>query len=168
VLTRRTFGALRSGKGGLRVAATTAAVGYLVAWPLYGELYRHGGDRPIAWDDITTIVGSIRFREQETRVFETEDGLGSYLSRVTGRMHQIVSSGERSRYVLTTVGPRSSNGYQLRVERVVEERARVFVLLREHTPQLGERVRPRVTSPFVLLALPAGDKPVRVELEGRP
>jgi hypothetical protein len=72
------------------------------------------------------------------------------------------------RYLLSTVGPRSSTGYRLRVLRAIEERGRILVRVREDTPELQERVLPRVTHPFLLLALPFGDKPVRVELEGRP
>jgi protease stability complex PrcB-like protein len=130
-------------------------------------VYRHGGDEQLAWEDITTLAPPLPFPEPQTRIFETEEGLGGYFTRVSGNPTQIAST-DRARYLLTAVGPRSSSGYRLRVLRAVEERGRVVITLREETPGLSDQVEPRVTFPFILLALPTGDKPVRVKLVGRP
>jgi hypothetical protein len=54
------------------------------------------------------------------------------------------------------------------VERVVEERGRIVVFLRERTPRLGESVLPRATTPSVLVTVPNRGKPIRIEVEGRP
>jgi hypothetical protein len=147
----------------------SAAVAFLVLWPLYGELYRHGGDKTADWNDLTGLVGQLRFLRAETHVFDTEGELSRFLSGAGGRNHQAVSWPEaESRFLLTTVGPRSSTGYELHVERVTDQRGRVLVSLKELTPQANDEVEARVTHPFLLLALPAGEKPVKVELAGRP
>jgi PrcB C-terminal len=74
----------------------------------------------------------------------------------------------RDRVVLVSAGPRSSTGYELRIVRVEQERNRVLVVLRERTPSLGEPVRARVTYPYRLITIPAGDEAVTVHWQGRP
>ena len=69
----------------------------------------------------------------------------------------------REQALLVAVGPRSSSGYALDVESVREERRRVVVVVRERSPALGDRAVPRVTYPFLLIALPRSEKPVEVE-----
>ncbi|MGH3129688.1 MAG: protease complex subunit PrcB family protein, partial [Gaiellaceae bacterium] len=69
----------------------------------------------------------------------------------------------RERAVLVAIGPRSSSGYALEVRGVTERRRRIVVSVSERSPGSGERVRPRVTYPLRLLALPRGGKPVEVE-----
>lgn len=73
----------------------------------------------------------------------------------------------RRKAVLIAAGPRSSTGYVLNVERVVEERSRVVVVAREHAPSLGDPVQPRVTYPYRLITIPRTSKPTHLELEGR-
>jgi hypothetical protein len=74
----------------------------------------------------------------------------------------------RDEVVVVSLGPRSSTGYSLRVQRVVERRRGVYVYLREQTPDLGHPVDPRVTYPYRALALASSSKPVYVKLQGRP
>ena len=149
-----------------RVTFISAAVGFLILWPVYGGLYRHGGGGPLSVENVTSQVDSPRFAEAETRVFETgEETLRHLRSRDAGNV--ILERGDQ-RYVLIAVGPRSSTGYRLRLENAVEERGRILIEVRELTPGVSDRVDPRVTYPFLLLEIPAGDKPVRVELAGRP
>lgn len=69
---------------------------------------------------------------------------------------------------LLAVGPRSSTGYELRVVRVTEQEDRVTVVVRERTPGLEDRVQARLTFPYRLIAVPAGEKPVFFSLQGRP
>jgi hypothetical protein len=75
---------------------------------------------------------------------------------------------DRHEVVVVSLGPRSSTGYSLRVERVVERRRGVYVYLRERTPDLGDPVDPRVTYPYRALAVASSSKPVYVKLQGRP
>ena len=70
--------------------------------------------------------------------------------------------------VVVSLGPRSSTGYSLRVERVVERRRGIDVYLRERTPSLGDPVEPRVTYPYRAIAIARSTKPVYVKLQGRP
>jgi hypothetical protein len=69
--------------------------------------------------------------------------------------------------VLIAAGPRSSTGYVLRVVRVVGERSRVVVVVRERTPSLRDRVVAKVTYPYRLITIPRTSKPTHLELEGR-
>ena len=74
----------------------------------------------------------------------------------------------RDEVVVVSLGPRSSTGYSLRVQRVVERRRGIYVYLREQTPDVGDLVDPRVTYPYRALALGRSSKPVYVKLQGRP
>ncbi len=74
----------------------------------------------------------------------------------------------RREVVVVSLGPRSSTGYALRVERVIERRRVIDVYLREQTPALGDPVEPRVTYPYRAIAIARSSKPVYVKLQGRP
>jgi hypothetical protein len=74
----------------------------------------------------------------------------------------------RDRAVFVTVGPRSSRGYALRVVAAEEERGRAFVVLHEDTPSLGDPQQARITYPYRLLVFRKADKPVYLQLQGRP
>ena len=69
--------------------------------------------------------------------------------------------------ILIAVGPRSSSGYSLLVERITETGDRVDVLVREHTPGLGTVVTPRLTFPYRLITIPANHKRIHVRYAGR-
>jgi hypothetical protein len=75
---------------------------------------------------------------------------------------------DRREVVVVSLGPRSSTGYSLRVERVVERRREIDVYLRERTPSLGDPVEPRVTYPYRAITIARTSKPVYVKLQGRP
>jgi protease stability complex PrcB-like protein len=75
---------------------------------------------------------------------------------------------DRSEVVVLSLGPRSSTGYSLRIQRVVERRRGVDVFVREVTPSLGEPVTARVTYPYRAITIPRTGKPVYVKLQGRP
>lgn len=74
----------------------------------------------------------------------------------------------RREVVVVSLGPRSSTGYSLRVERVVERRREIDVYLRERTPSLGDPVELRVTYPYRAITIERSSKPVYVKLQGRP
>ena len=70
--------------------------------------------------------------------------------------------------VVISLGPRSSTGYSLRVERVVERRRGIYVYVRERTPSLRDPVDPRVTYPYRALTIARSSMAVYVKLQGRP
>jgi PrcB C-terminal len=72
----------------------------------------------------------------------------------------------RNDAVVITVGPRSSTGYSLHVVRVTQS-GNLDILVRERTPQLGEKVEPVITYPYLLLVVPKLDKHVSVHYDGR-
>jgi hypothetical protein len=74
----------------------------------------------------------------------------------------------REEAILVTTGPRSSTGYALRVVSAEEERGRTLIALREETPALGDPQHARITYPYRLLVIPKLDKPVHLDLQGRP
>ena len=148
------------------MGAVAGALGFVSLWPLYGELYRHGGDKAIEVMDSTSLAHGYRPEKPQTLVFADDEELSDHLSRAIGATG--IASIPASRWVIVATGARSSTGYELRLVRSTEERGRIVVFVRERTPSVRDRVEPRVTYPFLLLSLPLGEKPVRVELEGRP
>lgn len=109
-------------------------------------IYSHGGsERELVWRDVSGTLGHPRFPKRRLEVHRNHDET-----------------------VLIALGPRSSTGYDLHILRVVERRRSIVVVARERTPGLGERVQPRVTFPYRLIEFRRSDKPVRLELKGRP
>jgi hypothetical protein len=74
----------------------------------------------------------------------------------------------RNEIYLVAVGPRSSSGYELQVVRVRDVGSHIVVVVHERTPSLGDTVQARLTYPFRLIAVPRGDKPVKLKWPGRP
>ena len=74
---------------------------------------------------------------------------------------------DRDQLVVIALGPRSSTGYSLQIERVVERRRGIYVYAHEETPSLGEPVETRVTYVYRVLAMHGKAKPVYVKLRGR-
>src|SRR4051812_22765805 len=73
----------------------------------------------------------------------------------------------RDQVVVISLGPRSSTGYKLVIDRVVERRRGIYVYAHEQTPALGEPVESRVTYVYRLLTMHGRAKPVYVKLRGR-
>ena len=73
----------------------------------------------------------------------------------------------RDQVVVISLGPRSSTGYSLRVDRVVERRRGIYVYAHEQTPSRGEPVEAHVTYVYRVLAMHGRAKPVYVKLRGR-
>src|SRR5205814_7112299 len=74
---------------------------------------------------------------------------------------------DRDQVVVISLGPRSSTGYSLRIDRVVERRRGIYVYAHEQTPSLGEPVEARGPYVYRVLALHGRAKPVYVKLRGR-
>jgi hypothetical protein len=126
-------------------------------WLAYDRVYARGGDRAVAWEDVTPRDATARFARPTERVIESAGELRA-LVRATPSIDFTTR-----RAALVALGPRSSSGYAVEVEAVREERRRIVVAVRERSPALADAVAPRVTYPFRLIALPRGDKPVEIE-----
>ncbi len=137
-----------------------AAAGWL-AWQ---GLYLRGGDRPVAWVDVTgrTLAAPER---RELRAIESASELRAALgfSATTPRIDF-----SRRRAILIAAGPRSSTAYGLQVLGVTKERARIVVSVRELSPTLARPGLARLAFPFRLITIPRGDEPVALEVKGRP
>jgi len=68
--------------------------------------------------------------------------------------------------LLVSQGPRSSTGYSAEILSARERDGKITVRVRERAPRLGEDVEARVTYPYRLLSLPAGED-VYVDWIGR-
>ena len=144
------------------------ALGLLVlaaacGWLLYTQVYETGRAHALHWRDLTAAVGPLRFAKPAKKVFTSRGSLAAYLER-----HAPAVDFRRREAVLVALGPRSSTGYALRIVRVTERRGSILVVAHERTPSLSDPVRARVTYPYRLITLPKIDKPVHLELEGRP
>jgi hypothetical protein len=73
----------------------------------------------------------------------------------------------RDQVVVISLGPRSSTGYSLVIDRVLERRRGIYVYAHERTPALGEPVEARVTYVYRVLSMHGRAKPVYVKLRGR-
>ena len=152
-----------------RVAVLVAVPLALGAWLAYDRVYARGGDRPVAWVDLTAELPDPAFRRHATDAFESRAELEAFLDEeVRGAPPPVPPIPfERRRALLATAGPRSSTGYAVDVVAIREERRRIVVRLRERTPRVGTRVEPRVTYPFRLVTIPRSDKRVIFEWDGR-
>jgi hypothetical protein len=138
------------------------------AWLGWRLLWAHGGDRPLAWRDVTsaTIAEPLR---SELRVFESHGALIRHL-RQGGQSVTVPRDldFERVDAVLISGGPRSSSAYELEVLRVTEERRRIVVTVRERTPSLARPGTARLTFPFRLILIERRGKDITLDWEGRP
>jgi hypothetical protein len=152
-----------------RLVLVAGVLAAAVAWVGYDRIYGRGGDRPVAWNDRTAALDAPAFVQPATRALDSRGELEGFLAAaVRGRPPAVpMLDFGRRRALLVTTGPRSSAGYALDVVSIREERRRLVVHLRERTPRLGDRARPRLTYPFRLLTVPRSDKPVHFTWEGR-
>jgi protease stability complex PrcB-like protein len=119
----------------------------------------------IAWRDLTPQVGPLTIHRSDARVFRERSRLKRYLS---GAHHGPLPPVDFSarQLLLVSPGPRSSTGYSVDVLSVRERSGTITVRVRERSPRLGEQVEARVTYPYRLLSLPAGED-VYVDWAGR-
>jgi len=152
----------RSAAAGL-AAVLAAAAGWL-GWQ---ELWAHGGDRPLAWRDLTarTLAEPPR---SELRVFRSREQLRDALTQ-GGRSATLppIDFSHREA-ILVAAGPRSSGAYELEILAVTEERRRIVVAVRERTPSRARPGAGRLTFPFRLITIERRDKDVALNWRGRP
>ncbi|MGB2874966.1 MAG: protease complex subunit PrcB family protein [Gaiellaceae bacterium] len=152
-----------------KMAALAALLLAIVGWLVYTQVWGTGGERPVAWTDLTPKLGAIEFTRRTTGVYHSRRAFLKFLDEsVPGRPPKLPPlDWEHHQVVVIALGPRSSTGYSLRVLRVVEQRRGIYVYAREQTPSLGEPVVARVTYPYRLLRMKGSTKSVYVKLEGR-
>ncbi len=145
----------------IAVLIVLAVGGALIA---YGELWRHGGSKPIAWRDLPPSLGAAAPAKPTFLRFRKRRYLESYLP---GAPLPAVDF-SRDEVLLAAVGARSSTGYSVHIESVSEERSRIVVRVREATPSLGDHVVAKVTYPYVMATIPQSPKHVHFIWLGRP
>jgi hypothetical protein len=121
---------------------------------------------PVAWQDLTAQVGPLRIFHSQHRLFRERAKLADYLKMTGARTSPPNVDFKNRQLLLVSPGPRSSTGYDLQVLSVKERSGKLTVKVREHTPGLHDHVAPRVTYPYRLLSVPAGEE-VFVDWAGR-
>lgn len=152
-----------------RLVALSAALALLAGWLVYAHVTSSGG-HALAWRDVTARLPHATFDRPTVKILDDESQLEQFLARaMPGRAPQTPRFDfSHDELLLVAAGPRSSTGYSVAIEGVVDEPSRILVRAREHTPSLGDPVAPRVTYPYRLIAFPRSDKSVFVEWQGRP
>ena len=146
----------------LLLAAAALAAG--AAWRASGT----ETSRPLAWSDVSAQIAGIELPRAVAITLRSGGGLADFERQVTPGLQPrpVRVDFRRRELVLVSPGPRSSTGYGVRVEQLVEQRRRVLLVVSEVTPALGDAVRPGVTYPYVLLSIPRVDKRVDVDWLG--
>jgi hypothetical protein len=101
----------------------------------------------------------------ERRLFRNQEQLSRYLTRTRARRIPTVDFSKRQ-LLLVSTGPRSSTGYSIDVLGVAERDGKITVGVKEVYPGIDDPVEARVTHPYRLLSLPAGED-VLVDWLGR-
>jgi hypothetical protein len=147
-----------------------AALVVAAGWIVYTHAWRDGAAKPLAYRDLTAQLAPLEPPDAAQLLFSRRDQLERYVRRV--RPGEALGlppiDFTRESAVLVTTGPRSSTGYALRLDSAEEERGRMLIKVREVTPALGDPQQARITYPYRLLVFHKLDKPVHLELEGRP
>ena len=142
----------------------------LVAGAAYRIAWQHGGDRALAWNDVSPALDGVALTRPVAARFARQADLDQFLARAaSGQPSAARVLDLRGREaILIAGGARSSGGYAIEVLGVREERARVVVSVRERTPSLSQPAPATLTFPYRLIAVGATGKPVGVEWRGRP
>jgi len=136
---------------------------------IYTQVWGTGGERPVAWRDVTSRFGRVEFTRRVQAVYHSRASFNRLLEATMPCRAPAPPSlnWNRDQVVVIALGPRSSTGYSLRILRVVERRRGIYVFAREQTPSLGDPVTARVTYVYRVLAMHGKAKPVYVKLQGR-
>jgi hypothetical protein len=135
----------------------------------YTQVWGMGGEKPVAWTDVTHKMGPVEFSRHVQGVYHSRGAFERLLdATMPGRAPKPPAHDwEHDQIVVIALGPRSSTGYSLQIQRVIERRRGIYVYARERTPSVGESVTARVTYVYRLLSMHGSAKPVYVKLEGR-
>jgi hypothetical protein len=130
------------------------------------RLLPEGEGEAVTWRDLSSQVGPLTILRSERRLFRERSALETYLSAARAERSAPAVDFTDRQVLLVATGPRSSTGHAVEVLSARERDGEITVRVREHSPRLGEDVRPRVTYPYRLISLPA-DKGVHVDWVGR-
>jgi PrcB C-terminal len=136
----------------------------------YTRLAERGSAHELAWHDVTSELGPVRWPKQASVAFRSRRAVVRWIAQNTLDPPRSLPEIDfrRRTALLAAAGPRSSTGYAVEVVRVTGRRGRVDVLLRERTPSLGSRNAAALTFPYRLITIPATRKHVYFRYEGRP
>ncbi|MFN2468803.1 MAG: protease complex subunit PrcB family protein [Gaiellaceae bacterium] len=151
-----------------RVAILVGLIAFAGIWVVWRQAFGHDRVRSLPWNDLTAEVAPLEFERGTTLRVSGPRTLALSLRAHGARRPPPRVDFAHLDVILVASGPRSATGYDLRVVSVVEQRSRVLVTLRERTPALRERVRPRLTFPFRLITIPKTGKPLHLHVQGRP
>jgi hypothetical protein len=153
---------------GRRVVGLVAILAIVGGIAAFAATSGGGANKPVAWRNIAPRVGAVRWARPTISVARDQAKLDKLFEVATYGSHPAAPRLDfgANETVLITVGPRSSSGYSVRVVRV-EEDGSLHILVREQTPDLTDKVVPRVTFPYLLLVLPKSGKHVSVKYVGR-
>lgn len=155
------------GSNGLRVLVAVALAAFAVAWLGYAPLWVRSGGEPLAWRDRSARLSRAQLSRPTYEVFRDREAFAHFLEEhVEAAVSVPPIDFGRELAVLLALGPRSSTGYRIDVENVTDERGRVVIVAREHSPHLGQSVTPRVEYPLKLLVLRDAGKPVALKWVG--
>src|SRR5262249_43557850 len=152
-----------------RVLALVVVALAIAGGVIWTQVYEPGGARQLAWHDVTAEVrGQALWPKSVTRSFWRQRQVGRGLARLFPACAPTLPRIDyaHDRLVLIAAGPRSSTGYRVQVLTATDRRGDIQILARELTPTLEQRVKPRLTSPFRLITIPATRKRVYVQWEG--
>jgi PrcB C-terminal len=148
------------------VGAVVLAIAGGVVWTQVVE----DGSKPVAWTDVTAQMPHALWPKAASRSFWKMEQLDRFLDRTfpEGAPKAPRLDFSRRRLILVSAGPRSSTGYGVRIVRITERRSTIDVLATETTPSLDHPGVARLTSPYLLITIPATSKRVYVQWQGRP
>lgn len=112
---------------------------------------------PVAWQDLSAQVGPLPIVHSQRRLFRERTKLARFLRRTRASARTPKVDFSKRQLLLISPGARSSTGYEVEVLSVRERDGELTVKVRESTPGLKDQVEPRVTYPYRLLSLPAGE-----------
>ncbi|MGE5272436.1 MAG: protease complex subunit PrcB family protein [Verrucomicrobiota bacterium] len=150
--------------------AALAVVALLVGVGVTWTQVIQGGSKRLAWIDVTAQMSGVLWPKSVTRSFWKRRQVVRYVARTFPNGPPKVPPFDfaHRRLILVAAGPRSSTGYGVEIVRITERRSTIDVLARETTPSLGDHTVPRLTSPYLLVTIPATSKRVYVQWQGRP
>lgn len=137
---------------------------------VYTQVVAPGEARRVPWRDLTAELGPVPWPRQVITILRRPGKLETILRQLTPKRAPRTPRIDfrRRTAFLVAVGPRSSTGYELRIERIVELGDRLVVTLRERAPTSSDPVEARLTHPYRLVTIPATEKRIFFRFAGRP
>jgi hypothetical protein len=152
------------GSNRLRVLVAVALAAFAVAWLGYARVWVRSDGQTLAWRDESAALARAEIGRPTYEVFRDRAAFARFLAaHVEAAVAVPPIDFRRDLAVLLALGPRSSTGYEIEVERVTDERGRIVIEARERSPRLGEHVAARIEYPLKLIVVRDVGKPVALE-----